>query len=164
MPETLKAYIGLGSNLADPLAQVKRAMRELNELPGSRVSRQSRLYRSAPMGPPDQPDYINAVVELETTLTADELLSQLQMLEERHQRIRKQHWGPRTLDLDLLLYGDCTIDNDTLKVPHPGLTQRNFVLLPLFEIAPQLILPDNQPLSEWVQRCSDEGLQCLENI
>ena len=162
MAQLVVAYIGLGSNLEQPLEQVQTALSELDELPQTRLLQSSSLYRSDPMGPADQPDYINAVAAVETSLTPDELLSELQNLEATHQRVRKERWGPRTLDLDLLLYGNVCINSEHLTVPHPGLSERNFVLMPLFEIAPDLILPDNRTLSELVEHCSQAGLQRLE--
>jgi len=162
MPGRLTAYIGLGSNLENPAEQVKTALRELNDLPQTRLLLQSSLYQSAPMGPANQPDYINAVAALETSLAADELLSALQGLELLHQRQRKERWGPRTLDLDLLLYGDQTINSEHLVVPHPGISERLFVLQPLFEIAPALVLPNNQAVAKLLDECSEDGLQRLD--
>jgi len=135
------AWIGLGSNLDDPARQVNTALAALDRLPQSRLLACSGLYRSAPMGPQDQPDYMNAVAGLETALPAGALLEALQAIEQAHARVRGEHWGPRTLDLDILLYGDDVIDSPQLSVPHPGLAQRNFVLAPLAEIAPQLSVP-----------------------
>ena len=155
----IAACIGLGSNLQSPVEQVRTALTELNTLPQSHLLRASSLYRSSPMGPADQPDYINAVALIETTLTAHELLQQLQRIEQQHQRVRERHWGPRTLDLDLLLYGDECINSADLVVPHPGLCERNFVLIPLFEIAPDLRLPDNRMLVDVVAGCSHEELE-----
>jgi len=155
------SYVGLGSNLENPVEQIKTALRELNGLPQCRLLQQSSLYQSAPMGPANQPDYINAVAALETSLSADDLLSALQGLELLHQRLRKERWGPRTLDLDLLLYADQTFNSERLIVPHPGLTERDFVLLPLFEIAPALVLPDKQVLADLVGGCSEASLQRL---
>ena len=132
------AFIGIGSNLDNPLLQVQTALRELAEIPKTALTRSSSLYRTPPMGPPDQPDYINAVAALTTTLSPTELLDALQALEARHGRVRTIHWGPRTLDLDLLLYGNETIHTARLTVPHPGIAQRAFVVLPLAEIAPAL--------------------------
>lgn len=160
--DVITAYIGLGSNLEDPIHQVKSAIAELGRLPESGFIAASSLYRSVPLGPQDQPDFINAVVALGTTLAPYSLLDELQALEEFHQRKRERHWGPRTLDLDLLLYGNEVIDTERLTVPHPGVSIRNFVLIPLFEIAPDLRLPDNQALSDLIQRCSKDGLQRLE--
>jgi len=156
------AYIGLGSNLENPVEQVKTALRELGKLPQTRLLLQSSLYQSAPMGPANQPDYINAVAALETRLVADELLLALQGLELLHQRVRKERWGPRTLDLDLLLYGDHTINSEQLVVPHPGLGERLFVLRPLFEIAPALILPAGQVLADLLKACPEADLQRLD--
>lgn len=142
------AYIGLGSNLCDPEQQVTTAIQELSVLPDTSLIAQSSLYHSPPMGPSDQPDYINAVVGIETRLTALDLLDELQRIERNHQRVRTLHWGPRTLDLDILLYGQQVILHDRLTVPHPGLTQRQFVINPLLEIVPQLILPDGTFLAD----------------
>ena len=132
------AFIGIGSNLDNPLLQVQTALRELAQIPNTELIRSSSLYRTPPMGPPDQPDYINAVAALTTTLSPTELLDALQALEARHGRVRTIHWGPRTLDLDLLLYGNETVHTARLTVPHPGIAQRAFVVLPLAEIAPAL--------------------------
>jgi len=158
----VKAYIGLGSNLADPQAQLQRAFTELAQLLHSQLLARSSLYRSTPMGPPDQPDYLNAVAALETTLPPLDLLAQLQALETAHQRVRGERWGPRTLDLDLLLYADQTIDLPTLTVPHPGLCERNFVLYPLAEIAPGLVIPGFGALGELLARCERGSLAVVE--
>lgn len=137
----VRVYVGIGANLDDPQQQVTTALGELARLPQSRLTRASSLYRTPPMGPPGQPDYINAVAELETTLAPHALLDELQALERAHRRVRAEHWGPRTLDLDLLLYGQAVIDDERLRVPHPGVATRAFVLLPLAEIAPSLDVP-----------------------
>ena len=137
----MRAYVGIGANLEDPVHQVRSALRELAGLPQTTRTRASPLYRTPPMGPPGQPDYVNAVAELSTTLTPHALLDELQRLEHLHQRVRGERWGPRTLDLDLLLYGDARIDDARLTVPHPGLTARAFVLLPLADLAPDLAIP-----------------------
>ncbi|MET0120893.1 MAG: 2-amino-4-hydroxy-6-hydroxymethyldihydropteridine diphosphokinase [Candidatus Thiodiazotropha sp. 6PLUC9] len=131
------AYIGLGSNLDLPRRQVERALAELARLDGAHLDGHSSLYRSQPVGPQDQPDFINAVARLSTTLEAEILLDALQALEQSHHRIRGERWGPRSLDLDLLLYGDQIIKTHRLKVPHPEIARRSFVLLPLKEIAPE---------------------------
>lgn len=155
----VRVFIGLGSNLDDPVTQLTRALAALQQLPQSRVLAQSSLYRSAPMGPADQPDYVNAVIELETALDALELLSRLQAIEQSQGRTRTGlRWGPRTLDLDLLLYGNEIIDLPTLKVPHPGMAVRNFVLYPLHEIARAMDVPGVGPLSALLKRCSAAGL------
>lgn len=141
-------YIGLGSNLEDPRAQVSTALEELAALPDCRSHAHSRLYRSDPVGPPGQPDYINAVASFETTLEPLQLLDALQAIEQAHQRVRIQHWGPRTLDLDLLLYGNQTISNERLIVPHAFMKERSFVLYPLADLAPEISLPDGTELSD----------------
>jgi len=135
------AYIGLGSNLDDPSDQVRRAFEELAAMPQTELRRRSSLYETPPMGPADQPNYINAVAALHTSLTPHALLDALQRIELEHRRVRREHWGPRTLDLDLLVYGAEELDDARLQVPHPGLAERAFVLLPLAEIAPELVIP-----------------------
>ena len=156
-----RAYVGLGSNLEQPVTQVRQAIQELANLPDSRFIVASRLYRSAPMGPQDQPDYINAVAAIDTGLAPESLLDQLQSLEQAHRRIRERRWGPRTLDLDLLLYADRTIATDRLIVPHPGIAERSFVLLPLYDIAPNLQMPDGTPLATLVANCPSAGIEPL---
>ncbi|WP_136681619.1 2-amino-4-hydroxy-6-hydroxymethyldihydropteridine diphosphokinase [Neptunomonas sp. XY-337] len=148
-----KCYIGLGSNLDDPIAQVTRAFAELAQLPHCTLLAQSSIYRSDPVGPQDQPDFINAVALLETTLAPEQLLDALQAIEQQHRRIRKQHWGPRTLDLDIILFGDAVIDTERLQVPHPFATQRNFVLWPMAEINSELIFPPQRPISDLLVAC-----------
>ncbi len=160
-PASVTVYVGLGSNLDNPRRQVSVAITELAGLPQCRNVTASGLYRSVPMGPQDQADFVNAVVCLQTSLSAHDLLRQLQGLEQRHARVRERRWGPRTLDLDLLLYGDERIQSDDLTVPHPGLGERNFVLIPLYEIAPNLTLPDNRCLVDLVRCCSQDGLRRL---
>jgi 2-amino-4-hydroxy-6-hydroxymethyldihydropteridine diphosphokinase len=159
-----RVYIGLGSNIDDPLDQIRRALRELDGLARVRLARVSSLYRSPPMGPAGQPDYLNAVAALDTSLGPEELLVLLQGIEEFHRRVRTgERWGPRTLDLDLLLYGDRVIDTARLRVPHYGLHTRNFVLHPLAEIAPpDLEVPGLGPLEELLTRCPDTGLRRLD--
>lgn len=139
-------FIGLGSNLDEPVVHVRQALQELSALPHTRLAATSSLYRSKAIGPGDQPDYINAVAQLETLLEPVDLLDQLQDIEQRHGRVRAERWGARTLDLDILLYGNSEISLPRLTVPHPWLKQRNFVLLPLADVAPNLILPDGSAL------------------
>jgi len=146
MAETV--YIGLGSNLDNPIRQVQLALQRLDALPLTQVIQRSSLYRTAPFGGLDQPDYINAVAQLMTHLSPLELLSNLQLLENLQGRIRKQRWGSRTLDLDILLYGQHHIYHPRLTVPHVGLYERAFVLHPLYECNPELILPNGELLSE----------------
>ncbi|MCG8489262.1 MAG: 2-amino-4-hydroxy-6-hydroxymethyldihydropteridine diphosphokinase [Chromatiales bacterium] len=136
MNDRVSVYIGLGSNLQNPKRQVETALEELAQLPDTSLLDHSSLYRSRPVGPQDQDDFINAVAHLSTALAADSLLDALQQLEQQHHRVRERRWGPRSLDLDLLLYGARTLDTPRLKVPHPESAKRSFVLLPLHEVAP----------------------------
>ncbi|RKQ95810.1 2-amino-4-hydroxy-6-hydroxymethyldihydropteridine diphosphokinase [Kushneria sinocarnis] len=143
----MAVFVGLGSNLDRPREHVRRALVELAALPLVHDFKASPLYRSRPVGPQDQPDFINAVARFETALSPLALLDQLQALEQRHRRVRERHWGPRTLDLDLLLYHQRRIVHPRLSVPHPHMTSRGFVLLPLADLAPELQLPDATAVS-----------------
>lgn len=141
------AYIAIGSNLASPLEQVNAAVQALGEIPQSRIVAVSSFYRTPPLGPQDQPDYLNAAVVLETTLDAETLLDNTQRIELQQGRVRKaERWGPRTLDLDIMLFGDEVINTERLTVPHYDMKNRGFMLWPLFEVAPDLIFPDDIPL------------------
>ena len=158
MPE--QVYIGLGSNLDEPQQQVTVAIEQLQDIPHTEPRQISSLYRSRPMGPQDQPDYVNAVAMLKTSLDALALLDALQAIEASHDRKRDgQRWGPRTLDLDILLYGDEIINLPRLNVPHPGLHERAFVLYPLYEIKPDLVIPTRGKLSDLLADCPSEGLE-----
>ncbi len=159
--DMVAAYIGLGSNLEEPIDQVNRAFVELDELPDTGIVCRSGLYRSKPMGGLDQPDYVNAVAKVDTMLGAEELLQWLQDVESSHGRVRGEHWGARTLDLDLLLYGSTIIDTMDLKVPHPGMHERAFVLYPLYEIAPDLVIPGRGALADLMEGCPADGLKRL---
>ncbi|AWD01581.1 MULTISPECIES: 2-amino-4-hydroxy-6-hydroxymethyldihydropteridine diphosphokinase [Klebsiella] len=140
-------YIAIGSNLASPLEQVNAAIRALADIPDSRVVSVSSLYRTPPLGPQDQPDYLNAAVALETSLAPEALLDHTQRIELQQGRVRKaERWGPRTLDLDIMLFGDAIINSERLTVPHYDMKNRGFMLWPLFEIAPQLHFPDGLAL------------------
>ncbi len=160
------AYIGLGSNLQDPVDQVARALTALADLPETRCVARSALYASPPMGPQDQPDYINAVACLSTALAPRDLLASLQAIERAHGRVRNgTRWGPRTLDLDILLYGGRQIHEPGLSVPHPGIPERAFVVHPLAEIAPRdLVLPGHGPLALLLSRCPQGDLRRLEPV
>jgi 2-amino-4-hydroxy-6-hydroxymethyldihydropteridine diphosphokinase len=156
----IQVYIGLGSNLASPEKQIQAAFRSLASLPDTKLVKCSSLYQSQPMGPQDQPDYVNAVAQITTELSAEFLLQQTQLIESQQGRLREtKRWGPRTLDLDILLYGQELINKVHLTVPHAGMKHREFVLYPLFEIAPDLILPCGEKLSELVLTCPINGLQ-----
>ncbi len=157
IPQFVAAYIGVGSNLADPMAQVRSAFEALSELSESNFI-SSSLYLSPPMGPSDQPDYVNAVVRLDTALSAFELLLRLQAIELNHGRVQGKRWGARTLDLDLLLYSDAMIESESLTVPHPGIAERDFVLVPLREIAPNLELPGLGPVAALCKACTMQGV------
>ncbi|MCH8159102.1 MAG: 2-amino-4-hydroxy-6-hydroxymethyldihydropteridine diphosphokinase [Proteobacteria bacterium] len=142
------AYVGLGSNLDSPVRQLESAFELLAKIPRSRLVQRSALYRSAPLGGVEQPDFVNAVATMLTQLTAGELLLELQRIEQARGRERGAvRWGPRILDLDLLVYSNQEIDEDQLTVPHPGIGERNFVLLPLEEVAPELVIPGLGPLA-----------------
>lgn len=160
----VRAYVGLGSNQSDPARQVRAALTELAGLPQTALVARSSLYRSAPLGPPDQPDYVNAVAGLDSGLSALELLHALQAIETAHGRVRGGvRWGPRTLDLDLLLYDDASFDAPELTVPHPGLHRRAFVLYPLEEIAAGLSIPGHGKLTALLARVSSEGLERMQD-
>lgn len=154
--------IGLGSNLDDPVGQIQQALGELDQLPDTDLVNASPLYGSKAVGPA-QPDYVNACARLQTTLEPLALLDALQALEQSHRRVRKIHWGPRTLDLDLLLYGDQRINLPRLTVPHAFLTERNFVLYPLADVWPDARLPDGRTLDSLLAVCTMEGLWRLGN-
>ncbi|WP_337016945.1 2-amino-4-hydroxy-6-hydroxymethyldihydropteridine diphosphokinase [Leclercia sp. AS011] len=142
------AYIAIGSNLASPLEQVNAAVQALGDIPQSRVVALSSFYRTPPLGPQDQPDYLNAAIAIDTALSADALLDNTQRIELQQGRVRKaERWGPRTLDLDIMLFGDAVINTERLTVPHYDMKRRGFMLWPLFEIAPDLIFPDGESLS-----------------
>ena len=146
------AYIALGSNLHTPREQLKRALNALAQLPQTQLMAVSSFYRSKPLGPQDQPDYLNAVVEISTALSPLALLDELQRIENEQGRVRLRRWGERTLDLDILLYGDEIIQTERLTVPHYDMHNREFVIVPLAEIAPNLILPNGQKLAELADR------------
>ncbi|WP_336218553.1 2-amino-4-hydroxy-6-hydroxymethyldihydropteridine diphosphokinase [Citrobacter amalonaticus] len=142
-----QVYIALGSNQASPLEQVNAAIKAIGEIPESRIVAVSSFYRTPPLGPQDQPDYLNAAVALETTLEPEALLDHTQHIERQQGRVRKaERWGPRTLDLDIMLFGDRVICSERLTVPHYDMKNRGFMLWPLFEIAPELHFPDGVSL------------------
>ena len=155
----ITAYIGLGSNLDHPRQQVLRAMDELDGVPQSRLGKRSSLYVSPPMGPQDQPDYVNAVAQLHTGLPPMDLLDALQAIERSHHRVRGERWGARTLDLDLLLYGDEILDSERLTIPHPGMTQRRFVLQPLAEIDAGLQVPGLGTVQALLETCPQQTVR-----
>ncbi len=155
----VRCYIGLGGNLGDPRARLEEALRQLAHLPLTRLEAVSPFYRNPPLGPADQPDYVNAVARLETRLSAVRLLRLLQAVEERAGRRRSgERWGPRTLDLDLLLYGDRVMRGELLTIPHPGVAVRAFVLRPLYDLDPALVLPDGRAVAALLGELGDGEL------
>ena len=156
------AYIGLGSNLEQPQQQVNAAIQALGSLPDSRLLARSSLYRSAPVGYADQPDFINAVAAIETALTPQALLQGLLTLEQQFGRVRTFLNAPRTLDLDILLYDGQVIAEAGLVVPHPRMHLRAFVLLPLAELAPGAYIPGLGPIADWLNRCREQSVQRLD--
>ncbi|MCP9651201.1 2-amino-4-hydroxy-6-hydroxymethyldihydropteridine diphosphokinase, partial [Escherichia fergusonii] len=147
------AYIAIGSNLASPLEQVNAAVKALSEIPQSKILAVSSFYRTPPLGPQDQPDYLNAAVALETSLAPEALLNHTQRIELQQGRVRKaERWGPRTLDLDIMLFGNEVINTERLTVPHYDMKNRGFMLWPLFEIAPELVFPDGLFLNKLLHK------------
>lgn len=158
---SVTAYIALGSNLENPGLQLQRAVDEIASTPGITLSDCSKLYLSDPVGPEGQPDYCNAVVQIETTLAPVELLDAMQAIENLHGRVRSVRWGPRTLDLDILLYGNEVIETERLTVPHYQMHVRNFVLCPLADIVPELVLPSGAFLQKLVEENGRQGLSVI---
>lgn len=158
----MQVFVGIGSNLQEPLQQVKQATSRLMQLPGLHFCQASSYYQSSPLGPPDQPDFINRVVSLETDFTPECLLDCLQNLENEQGRVRATRWGPRIIDLDILLYGDLLMATERLTVPHAGLKERAFFLYPLAEIAPHLILPTGESVATLKTQCDAGNILMLE--
>jgi 2-amino-4-hydroxy-6-hydroxymethyldihydropteridine diphosphokinase len=154
------ACVALGSNLEDPAGQVSGAFAELAAIPATRLVARSRLYRTRAVGPP-QPDYVNAAAVLQTTLEPGALLAALQRIEADHGRLRETRWGPRTLDLDLLTYGDRVIDTPVLRLPHPHLAERAFVLAPLAEVAADLRIPGLGTVRDLLSALTLDGVAAM---
>ena len=154
----IRAYVALGSNLGDPVRTIEDAIDAMAALRGSLLTAISSLYRTAPVGLPDQPEFINAVAKLETDLAPEALLDALHEIEQRFGRVRAERNGPRTLDLDLLLYDDQFIDLPRLTLPHPRLHLRAFVLQPLAEIAPDLAIPGRGTVAAWLPAVANQGI------
>lgn len=153
-----RAYLGLGANLGDPVQMLIEAVHALSAVDGITVSRCSSLYRTSPVGKTDQPDFINMVVRVETTLPPEQIMTRLLDIERRLGRVRTDRWGPRTIDIDLLVYGQSTIETESLTVPHPRMLSRRFVLVPLMEIAPDLKVPGtSKSLQEFLNLTEDQG-------
>jgi 2-amino-4-hydroxy-6-hydroxymethyldihydropteridine diphosphokinase len=157
-----RAYVGIGSNLDNPLAHVRDAMAALDELPATRVVARASLYRSAPIGKLDQPDFVNSVAALDTTLAPEQLLDELFAIEARHGRARGERNAPRTLDLDLLLYGDRRMHEERLTLPHPRMHERAFVLLPLAELDADAHIPGHGSVRALLAAVSDQRVARME--
>jgi len=159
---TIRVYIGIGSNLDNPVAQVLEAVEELEMIPDTILAERSSLYSGKPMGPGDQPDYVNAVAAMDTLLSAAELHEALIRIEDLQGRTREgDKWGPRIIDLDLLMYGNHSIDTATLTVPHPGMHERDFVIIPLEEVAGNLKIPGRGHLYSLINKCKSHSLKKL---
>jgi 2-amino-4-hydroxy-6-hydroxymethyldihydropteridine diphosphokinase len=157
------AYVAIGANLDDPLARVRESFALLDQLPRTKLVARSKLYRSRPLGPADQPDFVNAAAGLLTTLTAAQLLEELKSLEQMLGRqTASVRWGPRRIDFDLSVFGSEQISTETLTVPHPGVPVRSFVLYPLLDIAPDLAVPGHGRVRELAARISAESLAAIE--
>lgn len=158
-----QVFLGLGSNLGNSSEFLQSAVDVLTSDNNIEFVAMSSIYKSAPMGPQDQPDYLNAVCQVSTNYNPQELLAICQKIENEHGRERKdsERWGPRTLDIDILLFGNHQVNTPDLIIPHIGMADREFVMVPLFEIVPTLIMPDGQPIAKWVAACSLDGLKRL---
>ncbi len=155
------AYVGLGSNLEQPILQIKRALQELDEIPETELIRVSSFYQTAPVGLLDQPLFINAVAEIATTLAPQALLAHLMAIEAAHARARLLKNGPRTLDLDILIFNEWRINEVNLITPHPRMHERAFVLIPLLEIAPDIYIPGKGYAKDWRDKTDLNGVQLL---
>lgn len=156
-------YIGLGSNMHDPIQQIQLAYQEIDDLNNTSLIKVSSFYRTAPVGYVDQPEFINAVIEISTTLSPQELLQSLLAIEARHDRVREIKDGPRTLDLDILLFNEWRLDEPNLAIPHPRAHKRAFVLYPLFEIAPDLYIPGEGYVKDFMLTVKDQTIRQLQD-
>ena len=156
------AYVGLGANLGEPSRQLRSALEDLGKLPQTRLTANSGFYRSAPLGYTEQPDFLNAVAELQTELSAEALLEGLQKIELLHGRNRSFKNAPRTLDLDLLLYGQGSVASARLTLPHPRMHERVFVLKPLAEIAPDIAIPGKGKARDLLAACKDQSVERID--
>ena len=161
---THDVFLGLGSNLAEPAQQLRRAIDQIAQLPGVRLAGVSSLYESAPVGYADQPSFINAVVRITTSRSPDELLRALQAIELDQGRTREFRNAPRTLDLDIVLYDQLQQDDPQLTLPHPRCHERAFVLLPLTELSPDCVIPGRGPARNWLAACADQGIRKLGRL
>ncbi|WP_321324395.1 2-amino-4-hydroxy-6-hydroxymethyldihydropteridine diphosphokinase [Thiomicrorhabdus sp.] len=154
-------YLGLGSNLANPVEQLKKALKSISVLPKTHLDQCSSFYGSKPLGPQDQPDFVNAVCKIQSELSPQELLLSLQKIEQEQGRIKKRHWGERVIDLDILLYGEQLIETETLIVPHSQIALRDFVLVPLAEISPGLVIPGKGLVTDLLDNLDESYLMTL---
>ena len=159
---TSQAFIALGSNLENPISQIQQAFDELKQLPGTHLISHSSLYKSAPVGRLDQPDFVNAVALIETHLAPHELLNALLAIELQHGRVRESLNAPRTLDLDILLYDNLECRDEALTLPHPRMSQRAFVLRPLMEIAPDCHIPGHGLIAPLLAACNEQKLEQIK--
>ena len=157
-----QVFIALGSNLENPVSQIQQAFEELKQLPDTHLINQSSLYKSAPVGRLDQPDFINAVALIETQLAPHDLLNALLTIEHNHGRVRESLNAPRTLDLDMLLYDDLECHDEKLTLPHPRMLQRAFVLKPLMEIAPDCYIPGHGRIAQLLAACNEQKLEQIK--
>jgi 2-amino-4-hydroxy-6-hydroxymethyldihydropteridine diphosphokinase len=156
------AYVGIGSNLDEPRSHVQLAFEDLDRIPGTGVVKRSSLYRSGPVGYADQPDFVNAVAEIQTSLPASRLLAELKEIEARHGRRRSFKNAPRTLDLDILLYGEVTLSLAHLTLPHPRMHERAFVLKPLYEVAPHASIPGVGTVKDCLEKTSEQKAERID--
>ncbi len=158
-------FIGLGSNLDNPVSQIKKAIDHIKKIKTLKLINISGFYSSPPMGPQDQPDFINAVAEVATDLSAEQLLDELQQIENMQGRVRLQHWGARTLDLDILLFGSDVINTERLTVPHSGIRERSFVLFPLNDLVDSdFMIPTLGKITELLTACPVTGIKRLSEV
>ena len=162
MQQPMVSYIALGSNLSNPVRQLQKALLAMDQINKTYLLAYSSFYQSAPMGPKDQPAYINAVAKIHTRLTPLELLDKLQAIENQQGRERKEHWGARTIDLDIVLYDHTIMQSERLTLPHYGAKERDFVLTPLAEISPELVFPDGESISQALTNCAHYNLEKIE--
>ncbi len=161
MNAPVRAWIGLGANIGDPVATLRAALQDLDALPDTRRLRASKLYRTPAWGNVEQADFVNAVALLETGLAARELLDGLLAIERAFGRVRAERWGPRVIDLDLLMYGDAVIDEPGLRVPHPHLQQRAFALVPMLEIDPHARIPGQGAARDAMAMLARDGIEAV---
>ncbi len=158
------AYIALGGNLADPLQSFEQAIELISQIDGVSLKELSRLYRSKPHGDPNQPLFLNAVLAVSTTLSPEDLLRALQHIENRMGRVREKVWGPRNIDLDIILYDNVQMTTDFLTIPHPFAHLREFVLAPLHDLDPSLVIPEQGGLADLLKTVPMDNLEVISNV